>query len=62
LQSQARISVIHNGVLIQNNMAIWGTSEYIGSPVYKKHSDKEPITLQDHGNHTAFRNIWIREL
>lgn len=62
LQSQARITVIHNGVLVQNNMAIWGTTEYIGSPVYKKHSDKEPIALQDHGNPTAFRNIWIREL
>lgn len=62
LQSQARITVIHNGVLVQNNMAIWGTTEYIGSPVYKKHSDKEPISLQDHGNTTAFRNIWIREL
>jgi Domain of Unknown Function (DUF1080) len=62
LQSQARITVIHNGVLVQNNMSIWGSTEYIGSPVYKKHSDKEPIELQDHGNHTAFRNIWIREL
>lgn len=62
LQSQARITVIHNGVLVQNNMSIWGSTEYIGSPVYKKHSDREPISLQDHGNKTAFRNIWIREL
>lgn len=62
LKSQARITVIHNGVLVQNNATIWGSTEYIGSPVYKKHSDKEPIFLQDHGNPTAFRNIWIREL
>ena len=62
LQSQARITVIQNGVLVQNNMSLWGGTEYIGSPVYKKHSDKEPIELQDHGNPTAFRNIWIREL
>jgi hypothetical protein len=62
LQSQARITVIQNGVLVQNNMSIWGTTEYIGSPVYKKHSDREPIELQDHGNPTAFRNIWVREL
>jgi hypothetical protein len=62
LQSQARITVLHNGVLVQNNMSIWGSTEYIGSPVYKKHSDKEPISLQDHGNPTAFRNIWVREL
>jgi len=62
LKSQARITVIHNGVLVKNNTTIWGSTEYIGSPVYKKHSDREPIYLQDHGNPTAFRNIWIREL
>lgn len=62
LQSQARITVLHNGVLVQNNGSIWGPIEYVGSPVYKKHSDREPITLQDHGNPTAFRNIWVREL
>jgi hypothetical protein len=62
VQSQARITVIHNGVLVQNNTTIWGGTEYIGSPVYKKHGDKEPIELQDHGNHTAFRNFWVREL
>jgi hypothetical protein len=62
LQAQARITVLHNGVLVQNNMTLWGTSEYVGSPVYKKHGDKEPIMLQDHGNLVAFRNIWIREL
>lgn len=62
VQSQARITVIHNGVLVQNNTTLWGGTEYIGSPVYKKHGDKEAIELQDHGNPTAFRNIWIREL
>jgi len=62
LKSQARITVIQNGVLVQNNTTIWGSTEYIGSPVYKKHSDKEPIFLQDHGNPTAYRNIWIRDL
>lgn len=62
VKSQARITVIHNGVLVQNNATLWGGSEYIGSPVYKKHSEKEAIMLQDHDNLTAFRNIWIRDL
>ncbi len=58
----ARITVIQNGVLIQNNVTIWGSSQYIGLPAYEKHAAKESIVLQDHGNPTSFRNIWIREL
>ncbi len=62
LQSQARITVIHNGVLIQNNQAIWGGTEFIGIAEYKPHSMKESLVLQDHGDAVSFRNIWIREL
>jgi len=58
----ARITVFHNGVLVQNNVAIWGATAYIGIAKYEKHGAKEPIILQDHGNPTSFRNIWIREL
>jgi hypothetical protein len=62
LQSQARITVLHNGVLVQNNQAIWGGTEYIGIAEYKPHSMKESLVLQDHGDAVSFRNIWIREL
>jgi hypothetical protein len=57
-----RITVLHNGVLIQNNVEIRGTTEYIGSPQPVVHGMKEPLTLQDHGNPVSYRNIWIREL
>jgi len=58
----ARITVIQNGVLVQNNTTLWGNTVYIGSPTYEKHDAKEPIILQDHSHLTSFRNIWIREL
>ncbi len=57
----AYVTVLHNGVLVQNHSAIWGPTEYIGLPVYKS-TEKGPIRLQDHGNLVGFRNIWIREL
>lgn len=57
----AKVTVIHNGVLVQNQVEIWGPTEYIGLPVYKAHG-KGPIQLQDHGDAVSYRNIWIREL
>jgi hypothetical protein len=62
VKSPARITVLQNGVLVQNNISLWGGTEYIGIPVYKMHGDKEPLVLQDHGNPVCYRNIWIREL
>src|SRR5579859_527671 len=57
----AYITVIHNGVLVQNHTQINGPTEYKGLPVYQPHG-KGSIKLQDHGNPVSFRNIWIREL
>lgn len=58
----ATITVLHNGVLIQNHVVLRGPTENIGLPVYKVHEDKLPLMLQDHSNPVSFRNIWIREL
>ena len=55
------ITVIHNGVLVQNHTEIKGTTEYIGLPKNMAHG-KAPIKLQDHGDLVSYRNIWIREL
>jgi hypothetical protein len=62
LQTPACITVIQNGVLIQNHVELKGPTEYIGKPVYKYHDAKLPIGLQNHGNPVSYRNIWIREL
>ncbi len=58
-----RVTVFHNGVLIQNNVAIQGPTVSPGIPQYiiTKHGPA-PISLQQHGNPVAYRNIWIREL
>lgn len=59
-----RITVFHNGVLIQNDFVIRGTTEWIGHPQVREHG-AGPIRLQQHGSMNApinFRNIWIREL
>jgi len=64
IKSAARVTVLHNGVLIQNNIELKGATVYIGAPSYKKHG-ASPIKLQDHGDPSepiSFRNIWIREL
>lgn len=61
LQSPAYITVIQNGILIQNNADIKGKTMYIGHPWYEKHGPL-PLELQDHGNPVSYRNIWIREL
>jgi hypothetical protein len=58
-----RVTVLHNGVLVQNNVSLRGPTEYIGIPEYfiKVHGPGS-LQLQDHGNPVAYRNIWIREL
>jgi hypothetical protein len=58
-----RITVFHNGVLIQNNVSIQGPTVSPGIPEYSvSQHGPGPISLQQHGNPVAFRNIWIREL
>jgi hypothetical protein len=58
----ARITVLHNGVLVQDNITLTGPTWYMARPPYKAHPDKLPILLQDHDQPVRFRNIWIREL
>jgi hypothetical protein len=60
---KATVTVLHNGVLVQDNVEILGstTNEEV-QPVYTKHPPKAPIRLQDHGNPTRYRNIWVRPL
>src|SRR5579863_815796 len=58
----ARVTVLHNGVLVQDNVDPTGPTAHGERPPYKAGPDKLPLGLQDHGNLVRYRNIWIREL
>jgi hypothetical protein len=58
----ARVTVLHNGVLVQANVELSGPTGHHVRPPYKPTPDKLPLSLQDHNNPVRFRNIWIREL
>lgn len=62
LISKARLTVIHNGVLVQNNVELTGPTGWLERAPYTVHPEKQPISLQDHGNPVRYRNIWVREL
>jgi ribonucleotide monophosphatase NagD (HAD superfamily) len=64
LKTPAYVTVLHNGVLVQNHTQLSGETLYIGKPTYHPY-DQAPIKLQAHGDKSApisFRNIWVREL
>jgi len=62
LFAPATVTVLHNGILVQNHVKIKGTIQFIGLPEYEVHDLKQPLMLQDHGNPVSYRNIWVREL
>ena len=64
VEAPAYVTVLHNGVLVQNHFPLAGETVYIGKPAYHKH-DRAAIKLQAHGDPSipiSFRNIWVREL
>lgn len=62
LDSPARITVLHNGVVVQNNATIHGLTLYTGLHNYPEAHREDVISLQDHGTPVQYRNIWIRRL
>jgi hypothetical protein len=58
----ARVTVFHNGVLVQNHVELMGpTTNQLLLP-YNYHPDRLSLHLQNHKNPVRFRNIWIRDL
>lgn len=58
----ARITVLHNGVLVHDNAAFAGRTAHGRPAAYEPHGDRGPILLQDHGDPVRFRTVWAREL
>ena len=61
LREPARVTVIHNNVVVQDNVPLIGPTGRARA-AYEMHEDRGPIRLQDHSDLVRFRNIWVREL
>lgn len=62
LLDSARVTVVHNGVLVHHAVAFQGRTAHQRRASYEAHPDRLPILLQDHGDRVRFRNVWVREL
>ena len=62
LTRPARVTVLHNGVLVQDNVSLWGGTAWLRHAPYERHAERLPLVLQDHSNPVRFRNIWARAL
>lgn len=62
LQKPGYVTLLHNGVLVQNHTEIQGNTFFDRPTAYSRHPEKQPLVLMYHGNPVRFRNMWIREL
>ncbi len=62
LLRRARVTVIQNGVLVQDNVAIMGPTGHHVRPQYQVTPEKLPLQLQDHEHPVRYRNLWVREI
>jgi hypothetical protein len=62
LLAPARMTVLHNGILVHDCDVLTGPTAHKARPPYAMHADRLPISLQDHGHPVRFRAIWLREL
>ena len=56
------VTVFLNGVLVQDHTPLEGPGGHMGRTKPGPFPEKGPLSLQDHGNPTRFRNIWYRPL
>ncbi len=62
LLKPAYVTLLQNGVLVQDHFELLGRSNYRKPPYYEAHPAKLPLRIQFHGHPVHYRNIWIREI
>jgi hypothetical protein len=62
LDEPARVTVLHNGVLVHHAATFWGPTQHRRIDPYVPENARGPISLQDHGNPVRYRNIWLRPI
>lgn len=59
----AKVTIIHNGVVVQNGESYLGPTGHKTLATYpSKHPETGPIRLQFHGDPMEYRNFWVRPL
>jgi hypothetical protein len=59
---KARVTVIHNGILVHHDRELIGPTTHREVLQYEPHPQTGPLELQDHGDLVRYRNIWYRPL
>lgn len=62
LDTPAYVTVLLNGIIVQNATPLIGETSHRAVGTYTPHGPKGPIVLQDHGDLVRYRNIWVREI
>ena len=62
LAKPGTLTVLQNGVLVQDHSELIGATVHRQVATYTAHGPTGPLKLQDHGDPLKFRNIWVRKL
>jgi len=58
----AAVTVVFNGVLVQDHQQIMGPTKHRELTHYIAQPAEDSLVLQNHGNAVRYRNIWVRRL
>ncbi len=63
VKTPAKITLIHNGVVVQHGQSFLGTTRHRDLASYPdNHPETGPLRLQFHGDPVEYRNFWVRPL